>query len=78
MRDQFSRLFVRRNFLHWYFGEGMDNQEFVDSLDSLQEQILKYCILPVKVGLDNPIFSGEITVYHPLTRREQIDCAIRI
>ncbi|CAL6106878.1 Beta_tubulin [Hexamita inflata] len=42
MRDQFSRMFVRRGFLHWYLNEGMDNQEFVDSLDSLQEQVLKY------------------------------------
>ncbi|CAL5981443.1 Beta_tubulin [Hexamita inflata] len=42
MRDQFSAMYRRRAFTKCYHAEGMDQQEFVDSLDLLQKLVQEY------------------------------------
>ncbi|CAL6066877.1 Beta-tubulin_2 [Hexamita inflata] len=42
MRDQFSAMYRSRAFTKCYHAEGMDQLEFVDSLDLLQKLVLEY------------------------------------
>ncbi|CAL6066863.1 Beta-tubulin [Hexamita inflata] len=42
MRDQFSAMYRRMAFTKCYHAEGMDQLEFVDSLDLLQKLVLEY------------------------------------
>lgn len=40
--DQFSVMFRRKAFLHWYTGEGMDEMEFTEAESNLQDLISEY------------------------------------
>ncbi|GAA5831427.1 hypothetical protein JCM5353_005719 [Sporobolomyces roseus] len=40
--DQFSAMFRRKAFLHWYTGEGMDEMEFTEAESNLQDLCAEY------------------------------------
>ncbi|KAI0709936.1 beta-tubulin 2 [Earliella scabrosa] len=40
--DQFSAMYKRRAFLHWYTGEGMDSMEFSEAESNTQDLIAEY------------------------------------
>lgn len=40
--DQFSLMFRRKAFLHWFTGEGMDEMEFTEAESNLQDLISEY------------------------------------
>lgn len=40
--DQFSAMFRRKAFLHWYTGEGMDEMEFSEAESNMQDLISEY------------------------------------
>lgn len=40
--EQYRAMFARHAFLHWYLGEGMDEQEFKDSESNLHDLINEY------------------------------------
>lgn len=40
--DQFSLMFKRKAFLHWYTNEGMEQAEFGEALSNLKDLILEY------------------------------------
>lgn len=40
--DQFSAMFRRKAFLHWYTGEGMDDMEFTEAESNMQDLISEY------------------------------------
>jgi tubulin beta len=40
--DQFSLMFRRKAFLHWYTGEGMDEMEFTEAESNLIDLISEY------------------------------------
>jgi len=40
--DQFSAMFRRKAFLHWYTAEGMDEMEFTESESNMQDLISEY------------------------------------
>jgi tubulin beta len=42
IKDQFSTLFTRKAFLHWYTGEGMDEMEFSEAESNAADLIAEY------------------------------------
>lgn len=42
LMQQHQMMFNKRAFVHWYTGEGMDEQEFVDAFDGVQALIDEY------------------------------------
>ncbi|CED83103.1 alpha-beta tubulin [Phaffia rhodozyma] len=40
--DQFSAMFRRKAFLHWYTGEGMDEMEFTEAESNLNDLVAEY------------------------------------
>ncbi|GAA5872315.1 hypothetical protein JCM8115_003683 [Rhodotorula mucilaginosa] len=42
INTQFSAMFKRRAFLHWYCGEGMDEMEFTEAESNMQDLIAEY------------------------------------
>ena len=40
--DQFSVMFRRKAFLHWYTGEGMDEMEFTEAESNENDLIAEY------------------------------------
>jgi len=40
--DQFSVMFKRKAFLHWYTGEGMDEMEFTEAASNLKDLVNEY------------------------------------
>ncbi|GLH04389.1 Tubulin beta chain [Gryllus bimaculatus] len=42
MTEQFTAMFRRKAFLHWYLGEGMDEMEFTEAESNLNDLISEY------------------------------------
>lgn len=40
--DQFSAMFRRKAFLHWYTGEGMDEMEFTEAESNMHDLVSEY------------------------------------
>jgi tubulin beta len=40
--DQFTRMFRRKAFLHWYTGEGMDEMEFTEAESNMNDLVSEY------------------------------------
>src|SRR3978361_2065690 len=40
--DQFSSMFRRKAFLHWYTGEGMDEMEFTEAESNMNDLVSEY------------------------------------
>jgi tubulin beta len=40
--EQFSVMFRRKAFLHWYTGEGMDEMEFTEAESNMQDLVAEY------------------------------------
>ena len=40
--DQFSSMFRRKAFLHWYTGEGMDEMEFTEAESNMNDLVAEY------------------------------------
>jgi len=40
--SQFTAMYKRRAFLHWYIGEGMDEQEFAEAESNAEDLIREY------------------------------------
>ncbi|EJP61508.1 beta-tubulin [Beauveria bassiana ARSEF 2860] len=50
--DQFSAMFRRKAFLHWYTGEGMDEMEFTEAESNMSDLISEYQQYQ-EAGIDN-------------------------
>jgi tubulin beta len=50
--DQFTAMFRRRAFLHWYTGEGMDEMEFTEAESNMKDLISEYQQYE-SMGVDN-------------------------
>lgn len=42
VQDQFTLMFRRKAFLHWYTNEGMDEMEFTEAESNMQDLIAEY------------------------------------
>jgi tubulin beta len=42
VNDQFSAMFKRKAFLHWYTQEGMDEMEFTEAESNMQDLVAEY------------------------------------
>ncbi|XVF09184.1 hypothetical protein REPUB_Repub07fG0069900 [Reevesia pubescens] len=42
VNEQFTAMFRRKAFLHWYTGEGMDEMEFTEVESNMNDQVLEY------------------------------------
>eukprot|EP01108_Squamamoeba_japonica_P002317 TRINITY_DN2084_c0_g5_i2.p1 TRINITY_DN2084_c0_g5~~TRINITY_DN2084_c0_g5_i2.p1 ORF type:complete len:103 (+),score=46.76 TRINITY_DN2084_c0_g5_i2:110-418(+) len=42
VNEQFTAMFRRKAFLHWYTGEGMDEMEFTEAESNCQDLISEY------------------------------------
>ena len=42
INEQFTAMFRRKAFLHWYTGEGMDEMEFTEAESNMQDLISEY------------------------------------
>jgi len=42
VNDQFTAMFKRKAFLHWYTGEGMDDMEFTEAESNIHDLINEY------------------------------------
>jgi len=42
VNDQFTAMFKRKAFLHWYTGEGMDEMEFTEAESNMQDLVAEY------------------------------------
>jgi len=40
--EQFTAMFRRKAFLHWYIGEGMDEMEFTEAESNMNDLIFHY------------------------------------
>ncbi|KAM7253435.1 hypothetical protein ACFE04_021589 [Oxalis oulophora] len=40
--EQFTAMFRRKAFLHWYTGEGMDEREFAETESNMNDLVLEY------------------------------------
>lgn len=40
--DQFTAMFRRKAFLHWYTGEGMDEMEFTEAGSNMNDLVSEY------------------------------------
>lgn len=40
--EQFSAMFKRRAFVHWYSAEGMDDMEFSEACSNVEDLIAEY------------------------------------
>lgn len=40
--EAFSRMFRKKAYLHWYLGEGMHEDDFIESQNKIQELIFDY------------------------------------
>ncbi len=40
--EQYSAMFRRKAFMHWYTGEGMDVQEFIEAESNMNDLISEY------------------------------------
>ena len=40
--EQFTAMFRRKAFLHWYTGEGMDEMEFTEAESNLNDLVSEY------------------------------------
>ncbi|CDS81917.1 probable tubulin beta chain [Sporisorium scitamineum] len=61
--DQFSLMFRRKAFLHWYTGEGMDEMEFTEAESNLMDLIAEYQQYESagvdEDGLEEELYEGE-------------------
>ena len=42
MSEQFTAMFRRKAFLHWYTGEGMDEMEFTEAESNMNDLVAEY------------------------------------
>jgi tubulin beta len=42
VNDQFTAMFKRKAFLHWYTGEGMDEMEFTEAESNMNDLVSEY------------------------------------
>ncbi|KAJ5078681.1 tubulin beta chain [Anaeramoeba ignava] len=40
--DQFSKMYKRKAFIHWYLNEGLDESEFVESQNNMNDLVMEY------------------------------------
>ncbi|GAA5892007.1 hypothetical protein JCM8208_002967 [Rhodotorula glutinis] len=58
INTQFSSMFRRRAFLHWYTGEGMDELEFTEAESNMQDLVAEYQQYE-NAGIDEDEVEGE-------------------
>ncbi|ORY85308.1 beta tubulin [Leucosporidium creatinivorum] len=56
--NQFSAMFRRKAFLHWYTGEGMDEMEFTEAESNMQDLVAEYQQYQ-EAGVDDEEFEEE-------------------
>ncbi|POY72048.1 hypothetical protein BMF94_4918 [Rhodotorula taiwanensis] len=56
--SQFSAMFKRRAFLHWYTGEGLDELEFSEAESNMQDLIAEYQQYET-AGVDDEVYEDE-------------------
>ena len=57
IHKQFVAMLPRKAFLHWYIGEGMDEQEFVEAESNMKDLISEYELCNVATVLEE---EGEV------------------
>jgi tubulin beta len=57
--DQFSAMYRRKAFVHWYTGEGMDEMEFTEAESNLQDLVSEYQQYQ-EAGVDDDVYEDEI------------------
>merc|ERR1719272_1839419 len=48
--EQFTAMFRRKAFLHWYTGEGMDEMEFTEAESNMNDLVSEYQQYHIKYG----------------------------
>ena len=57
--NQFSQMFKRKAFLHWYTGEGMDEMEFTEAESNVNDLIVEYQQYQEASALERENFDNE-------------------
>merc|ERR1712232_428479 len=70
VNDQFTAMFRRKAFLHWYTGEGMDEMEFTESESNMHDLVCEYqqyqeATVDEEAELDESEYLGEIEGEQP-------------
>jgi len=63
--EQFTAMFKRKAFLHWYTGEGMDEMEFTEAESNLKDLVEEY--QQYQEAAANPEEEGGATEEQPAT-----------
>ena len=58
--EQFTAMFRRRAFLHWYTGEGMDKMEFTEAESNLNDLISEYQQYQDATADENTDFDNDV------------------
>jgi tubulin beta len=71
--DQFTAMFKRKAFLHWYTQEGMDEMEFTEAESNMQDLVAEYQQYQeaTYVGLSNSC--GEIILIVVFSVEEEVE-----
>ncbi|KAM5354936.1 hypothetical protein ACJ41O_001582 [Fusarium nematophilum] len=57
--EQFTAMFRRKAFLHWYTGEGMDEMEFTEAASNMNDLVSEYQQYQ-DAGIDDDVYSEEV------------------
>lgn len=57
--DQFSLMFSRKAFLHWYIGEGMDEMEFTEAESNMNDLVAEYQQYQEATADDQPTYEDD-------------------
>lgn len=66
--EQFTAMFRRKAFLHWYTGEGMDEMEFTEAESNMNDLVSEYQQYQVCTKRKNHFFTGKFENLHINTR----------
>jgi tubulin beta len=55
--EQFTLMFRRKAFLHWYIGEGMDEMEFTEAESNMNDLVAEYQQYQ-EAGIDDEVDAG--------------------
>ncbi|KAJ2804301.1 hypothetical protein H4S07_004258, partial [Coemansia furcata] len=59
VNDQFTAMFRRKAFLHWYTDEGMDEMEFTEAESNMNDLINEYQQYQDATADEEPAYEGE-------------------
>merc|ERR1711998_499870 len=70
--EQFTSMFRRKAFLHWYTGEGMDEMEFTEAVSNMNDLVSEYQQYQDATAEDEGEFDEEEDIQPPLQKCHRV------